>query len=164
MILIGIGGNLESERFGPPRETLSAALAALEANGIRIIERSGWYRSEPVPRSDQPWFANAVASLATTLGPNELLAALQITETRFGRARGVPNAARVLDLDLLDYQGEVLQTAFLVLPHPRLHQRRFVLAPLAEIAPDWRHPLFGRRAEQLLARLTDEQKIERLSC
>jgi 2-amino-4-hydroxy-6-hydroxymethyldihydropteridine diphosphokinase len=169
MILIGIGGNLESERFGPPRETLTAALAELEADGIRTIERSGWYRSEPVPRSGQPWFINAVASLETALEPNELLGKLQSAEARFGRVRGEPNAARVLDLDLLDYHSKVLRTRFLVLPHPRLHQRRFVLEPLAELAPAWLHPLFGLTAGQLLARLADEQQankqqIERLPC
>ena len=164
MILIGIGGNLDSPRHGPPRETLTAALAALQADGIDVVSRSGWYRSAPIPRSTQPWFVNAVASMDTALGPEELLAALQAVETRFGRLRTEPNAARVLDLDLIDYQGAVMQTPALVLPHPRLHQRRFVLAPLAEIAPDWRHPLSGLSAGQLLARLSDEQPVEPLPC
>jgi 2-amino-4-hydroxy-6-hydroxymethyldihydropteridine diphosphokinase len=162
MILIGIGGNLDSPQYGPPRETLTAALAALEVDGVTILARSSWYRTEPFPRSSQPWFVNAIVSIATALGPEELLAALQSMETRFGRVRSEPNAARVLDLDLIDYQGKVLQTLSLLLPHPRLHQRRFVLAPLAEIAPDWRHPISGLRAEQLLAELSDEQPVERL--
>jgi 2-amino-4-hydroxy-6-hydroxymethyldihydropteridine diphosphokinase len=164
VILIGIGGNLESALFGPPRETLSAALATLEAGGVAIRARSGWYRSEPVPRSSQPWFVNAVASLATGLGAGELLAALQALEARFGRIRGERNAARVLDLDLLDYRGEVTATPSLVLPHPRLHQRRFVLAPLAEIAPNWRHPVLRLTVEKLLAQLAVEQRLERLPC
>ncbi len=112
MILIGIGGNIASPRFGPPRNTLTAALAALEDEGIGILTCSGWCR----------------------------------------------------DLDLLDHRGQVTETPSLVLPHPRLHQRRFVLAPLAEIAPDWRHPLLGMTAGQLLAQLGAEQQIERLSC
>jgi 2-amino-4-hydroxy-6-hydroxymethyldihydropteridine diphosphokinase len=162
MILIGIGGNLDSPQYGPPRETLTAALAALEADGIGILALSSWYRTEPMPRSSQPWFVNAIVSIATALGPEKLLAALQSMETRFGRVRSEPDAARVLDLDLIDYQGKVVQTPCLVLPHPRLHQRRFVLAPLAEIAPNWRHPLSGLTADQLLAQLSDEQPVERL--
>jgi 2-amino-4-hydroxy-6-hydroxymethyldihydropteridine diphosphokinase len=165
MILIGIGGNLESARSGAPRNTLSAALAALEAEGICTSRRSGWYRSEPIPRSDQPWFVNAVASLTTELAASELLAVLQAVETRFGRAPGERNSARVLDLDLLDYRGEVRETPSLILPHPRLHQRRFVLIPLAEIAPDWRHPILRSTAGELLARISAEsQQVERLSC
>lgn len=164
MILVGIGGNLDSPRFGPPRETLTAALVALEQEGIGIRARSSWYRSEPVPRSEQPWFVNAVASVAAEIGANELLAVLQTIEVRFGRIRSEPNAARILDLDLLDYCGVEKQTSSLVLPHPRLHERRFVLVPLAEIAPDWRHPLLGLTAEELLARLSFEQQLERMPC
>ena len=164
MILIGIGGNLESARFGPPRDTLSAALEALEAERVRILTRSGWYRTEPVPPSDQPWFVNAVVSLATELAAEDLLIVLQATERHFGRVRGEPNAPRTLDLDILDYQGKVMNATSLVLPHPRLHERRFVLMPIAEIAPDWRHPIFGLTAAQLLAPLSSKQQIERLSC
>jgi 2-amino-4-hydroxy-6-hydroxymethyldihydropteridine diphosphokinase len=164
VILIGIGGNLESARFGPPCDTLTAALAALKEKRIRILTRSGWYRTEPVPRSDQPWFVNAVVSLATELGAKDLLNALQATERQFGRVRGEPNAPRILDLDILDYQGEVMDTTSLVLPHPRLDERRFVLIPIAEIAPDWRHPISELTAVQLLAQLSSEQRIQRLSC
>ena len=164
LILIGIGGNLASPWFGEPRDTLAAALVALEAEGIRVTRRSAWYRTEPVPRSDQPWFVNAVASLATDLAAPDLLAVLQAVEGQFGRVRGERNAARVLDLDLLDHGGQVTETASLVLPHPRLHQRRFVLVPLAEIAPSWRHPVSGLTAEQLLSQLAARQLIERLPC
>jgi 2-amino-4-hydroxy-6-hydroxymethyldihydropteridine diphosphokinase len=164
VILIGIGGNLASPQFGPPLDTLAAAMVALEAEGIRIATRSAWYRTEPVPRSDQPLFVNAVASLITGLAARDLLAVLQVVEGQFGRVRRERNAARVLDLDLLDYQGQEIDTASLVLPHPRLHRRRFVLVPLAEIAPEWRHPLSGLTAEQLLSRLTAQQPVERLPC
>jgi 2-amino-4-hydroxy-6-hydroxymethyldihydropteridine diphosphokinase len=164
VILIGIGGNLESVRFGPPRDTLTAALAALEEKHIRILARSGWCRTEPVPRSDQPWFVNAVVSVATEIGAKGLLVLLQATERQFGRVRGEPNAPRILDLDILDYQGEVMTTPSLILPHPRLHERRFVLMPVAEIAPDWRHPTFGLTAAQLLAQLSSEQQLERIPC
>ena len=162
MILIGIGGNLTSTQFGPPRQALAAAFAALETEGIHIIARSPWYRTAPIPPSDQPWFTNAVASLATALPPPDLLAVMQAVETRFGRVRSERNAARVLDLDLLDYRGQMIETAALVLPHPRLHERQFVLMPLAEIAPTWRHPLLGSTAEQLLADLVTNQLVERI--
>jgi len=162
LTLIGIGGNLDSPRWGPSRETLSAALAALEGEGVTIAARSAWYRSEPVPRADQPWFVNAVAAVETGLGAGDLLALMQKVEVLFGRVRGVRNAARIVDLDLLDHQGRVMDTAVLMLPHPRLHQRRFVLEPLAEIAPGWRHPVLGQTARQLLARFAADQSVERL--
>jgi 2-amino-4-hydroxy-6-hydroxymethyldihydropteridine diphosphokinase len=162
VILIGIGGNLPSARYGPPREVLSAALAQLEASGILVVARSSSYRTEPVPASPQPWFVNAVASLETDLNASGLLARLQAVEARFGRTRSKPNAARVLDLDLLDYCGQVTNTTRLVLPHPRLHERRFVLVPLAEIAPNWRHPVLRLTATQLLSGLAAKEAVERL--
>jgi 2-amino-4-hydroxy-6-hydroxymethyldihydropteridine diphosphokinase len=164
LILIGIGGNLRSPRFGEPVDTLTAALTVLETEHLKILTRSGWYRAEPVPRSEQPWFINAVVSLATQIGAQELLMLLQAVERRFGRVRVRPNAPRVLDLDILDYQGERSDTPSLVLPHPRLHQRRFVLMPIAEIAPDWRHPILKLTAQQLLAQVSSEQKVVRLPC
>jgi 2-amino-4-hydroxy-6-hydroxymethyldihydropteridine diphosphokinase len=164
LILIGIGGNLPSSRFGPPIQTLPAALAVLETEHIKILKRSAWYHTEPVPRCDQPWFLNAVVSVATQLGPEDLLEALKETERQFGRVRGQLNASRVLDLDILDYRAARTDTSLLVLPHPRLHQRRFVLLPIADIAPDWQHPIFGVTAQQLLAQLSSEQQVARLPC
>lgn len=158
MILIGIGSNLESARLGPPRKIVAAALAALAGEGVRVRARSRWYESAPVPRSDQPWFVNGVAALATPLDAAALLALMQALEDRFGRVRGARNAARVLDLDLLDHDGQIIDTPFLTLPHPRLGERRFVLVPLAEVAPSWRHPLSGLGAQALLARLPAEEQ------
>ncbi len=162
MILVGIGSNLAAPRFDSPQDTASAALAQLPAIGVAVVRRSRWYLSEPLPPSDQPRFVNAVALVETRLGPAALLTALLALEARFGRRRGVANAARTLDLDLLDYDGRQSATTRLVLPHPRLHERRFVLAPLAEIAPRWHHPLLAMTANELLARLPPGQPIRAL--
>jgi 2-amino-4-hydroxy-6-hydroxymethyldihydropteridine diphosphokinase len=162
VVLIGLGGNLPSPGYGSRRRTLAAALAALAGEGIEVAARSAWYRSEPVPPSDQPWYVNAVAALATDCNPFDLLAAMQRVERQLGRVRGARNAARTVDLDLLDHHGQKIETEMLVLPHPRLHQRRFVLLPLAELAPEWRHPRLGLTAAELLARLTAQQRICRL--
>jgi 2-amino-4-hydroxy-6-hydroxymethyldihydropteridine diphosphokinase len=162
MVLIGLGGNLPSPGYGAPRRTLTAALAALAGEGIAVAACSAWYKTAPLPPSDQPWYVNAVAALTTEIDPIALLAALQRIERHFGRVRGVRNAARTVDLDLLDYDGLEVETTALVLPHPRLHQRRFVLVPLNEVAPDWRHPRLGLTAAQLLTKLATRQRVYRL--
>ena len=162
MILIGIGSNLAGRNYDSPRETTTAALHLLPTIGVRLIARSAWYLSQPMPPSDQPWFINAVAVVATRLAPPALLDRLLALEARFGRVRGVRNAARTLDLDLLAYHGRICRTVSLELPHPRLHERRFVLAPLCEIAPLWRHPRLGLTATALLARLPTGQAIRRI--
>ena len=159
MILVGIGSNLAAPRFGSPQDTAKAALAQLPAIGVAVLDCSRWYLSEPVPPSDQPWYVNGVALVETRLAPPALLAALLVLEAHFGRQRGAANAARTLDLDLLDYDGRQSATKSLVLPHPRLHERRFVLAPLAEIAPRWRHPRLRMTARELLRRLPPGQPI-----
>jgi 2-amino-4-hydroxy-6-hydroxymethyldihydropteridine diphosphokinase len=162
VILVGIGSNLAAPRFGSPEETAKAAVAQLPAIGAAVLGCSRWYLSEPVPASDQPWYVNGVALIETRLAPPALLAALLALEARFGRRRGAANAARTLDLDLLDYDGRQSATKRLVLPHPRLHERRFVLAPIAEILPRWRHPRLGMTAGELLSRLPPGQPIRAL--
>ena len=159
MILIGLGANLPSSA-GPPRATLEAALAALEQAGVKITARSRWYKTAPVPVSHQPAFVNGVVAVETKLEPAELLALLQRIEAQFGRQRGVRDAARTLDLDILDYDGRVEDGPGLTLPHPRMDHRAFVLKPLAEVAPDWRHPRLGKAVADLIAALPPEQKAE----
>lgn len=157
MILIGLGANLPSAA-GPPQATLEAALARLEAAGVRVVARSRWYRTAPVPVSDQPWFVNGIAGIETALAPTALLALLRQVERDFGRERTVPNAARTLDLDIIDYDGKIENSTELVLPHPRMQERAFVLLPLAEVAPNWRHPTSGKAVENLISALPGDQK------
>jgi 2-amino-4-hydroxy-6-hydroxymethyldihydropteridine diphosphokinase len=159
MILIGLGANLPSS-VGPPIDTLEAALRTLGDAGVNIAARSRWYRTAPVPASDQPWFVNGVARIETSLEPIELLALLKRIERQFGRRRGIRNAARTLDLDILDYEGKVDKGPELTLPHPRMQERAFVLLPLAEVAPDWRHPKSRQGVATLIAALPAGQKAE----
>lgn len=158
MILIGLGANLTHPEHGAPQRTCEAALAALDALGIRVLRRSRWYRSAPVPASDQPWFVNGVAELASERDPAALLACLHRVEADFGRVRQAVDEARLLDLDLLAYGRRVSAPGETPrLPHPRLSERAFVVLPLAELAPDWRHPESGLSARQLAARLPPGQ-------
>ena len=163
MILIGLGANLPSLRHGPPRAALEAALLALADAGVGVIARSRWYESAPVPPSDQPWFVNGVVRVETASDPAELLDLLLAIERGLGRERRTANAPRVMDLDLLAY-GEVISDGAEgpVLPHPRLHERAFVLLPLREIAPDWRHPALGRGVGELIEALGGDQEIRPL--
>ncbi|MGH6879340.1 2-amino-4-hydroxy-6-hydroxymethyldihydropteridine diphosphokinase [Hypericibacter sp.] len=162
-ILIALGANLPSARFGAPRVTLEAALAAIAAKGVQILRRSSWWESEPMPVSDQPWYVNGVASIATTLEPAALLALLHGVEAEFGRIRGARNEARLLDLDLLAYGDRRRDGPEPpLLPHPRLADRAFVLLPLTEVAPDWHHPVSGESVRQLIARLPEGQRIRRV--
>jgi 2-amino-4-hydroxy-6-hydroxymethyldihydropteridine diphosphokinase len=161
MILVALGANLPSPVHGGPRETLEAAVLALGEAGLRIAARSSWYETAPVPLSDQPWYMNGVAVVETNLSPGAVLGLLHQIEAAFGRVRAAVNAPRVLDLDLLAY-GAIVQADWPVLPHPRLHERAFVLRPLADVAPGWRHPVSGLGIGQMLAVLGPEQSTRRL--
>jgi 2-amino-4-hydroxy-6-hydroxymethyldihydropteridine diphosphokinase len=157
-ILIGLGANLPGAGHATPRDTLEAALAALAGQGVSILQRSSWWESAPVPASDQPWYVNGVVRVETGLGPKPLLALLHRLEAEFGRERRIRNEPRVLDLDLLAYRNEILNGPEPpILPHPRLAERAFVLLPLAEILPDWRHPSTGETVQALIRRLPPGQ-------
>ena len=154
---VGLGANLEN-----PSQQVRQAVSELDAiEHTRVLVASSLYRSAPVGYADQPDFINAVAKLQTRLSPRELLDALHVIEDRHGRRRSVRNAPRTLDLDLLLYGMLVVHEEGLTLPHPRMHERAFVLLPLAEIAPDT--PVPGRAAplSQLLAQL-DRSGVEKL--
>jgi 2-amino-4-hydroxy-6-hydroxymethyldihydropteridine diphosphokinase len=162
VILIGIGSNLAARPAATPLATAQAGLSALAAPHLQPVGCSSWYESAPVPASDQPWFVNAVALIASDREPETLLEWMLAVESRFGRVRGEPNAARTLDLDLLDYDGLIIESSVLTLPHRRMSERRFVLEPLCEIAPSWRHPISNLTAAELLARLPPDQAMRRL--
>ena len=154
---IGLGSNL-----GDPKATVRAGCAALAAlPQVQLADASSLYRSAPVGHADQPDFVNAVARLVTECTPHALLASLLAIEKRFGRERSLPNAARTLDLDLLLYDADAIDLPGLAVPHPRMHERAFVLAPLLEIAPDCVIPGRGRAADWL--ERCRGQTVERLS-
>jgi 2-amino-4-hydroxy-6-hydroxymethyldihydropteridine diphosphokinase len=162
-VFIGLGANLPSPTHGAPRQTLEAAIGVLESRGLTIVARSPVYESEPVPVADHPWYLNAVVEVATDLAPPEALALLASVENAFGRVRGERNAPRVLDLDLLDHRGAVRDGPEPpLLPHPRLVDRAFVLLPLRDVAPAWRHPVSGRGIDELVKSLLPGQRIHRL--
>lgn len=146
---IGLGGNL-----GDVPATAARALDLLAADGIATIAVAAWRTTAPVGGPPQPAFRNSAAVLATGLGPHGLLAALQRAESACGRNREVRWGPRTLDLDLLLAEdGTVAASPVLTLPHPRLHERAFVLDPLAEVASGWRHTLLGATVAELAWRL-----------
>ncbi len=161
MILVALGANLPSPIHGGARATLEAALLALGEAGLPVARRSAWYETAPVPLSDQPWYVNGVARVVMALPPGEVLGLLHRIEAAFGRVRAEVNAPRVLDLDLLAH-GDTVSTGWPVLPHPRLHERAFVLRPLADVAPGWRHPVSGAGIDRMLAAIGPEQSTRRL--
>lgn len=160
---VGVGGNV-----GRPEATLPAALAALAvADGVRGASASPVYRSSPVGGIAQPDFLNAVVRLRTTLPPHDLLDMLLALESQFGRQRDERWGPRTLDLDVLLYDDIVLHHPRLVVPHPELVERGFVLAPLADLAPSLRHPVEGKTIARLLRAWREragehEQRVERL--
>jgi 2-amino-4-hydroxy-6-hydroxymethyldihydropteridine diphosphokinase len=160
-----MGANLAHERYGTPQQTLEAALQELARRQVQTVHLSPWYKTAPLPPSDQPWFVNAVAEVVCALSADALLAELHRVEAEFGRRRTVPNAARPIDLDLLDYRGQIAigGDGRASLPHPRLAERAFVLCPLADLAPAWRHPVTGRSIRDLLRALPADQEIVRIT-
>lgn len=167
VVLIALGANLADPTGLPPLQTCHLAVAALDRlPGLQVLAQSRWYRTAPdPPMPGAPWFVNGIVRLSGEAGdPAALLAALHAIEAAAGRQRPYPNAPRTLDLDLIDLDGLVRLGGGAwpdpVLPHPRAHLRRFVLQPLMEVAPEWRHPLLGLGAAALLAGLPPGPVLE----
>lgn len=160
VIVLGLGGNLRG-RWGTPRESLARACDELETAGLNIVCSSRLYITEAVGSGRQPAYLNAIVVATGAVAPGSLLRLLKRIEARAGRRTTPPLRPRPLDIDLLDYAGRRVnwpavqrERGRLILPHPLLHMRAFVLVPLLEVAPRWVHPVLGRPARTLLARLS----------
>jgi 2-amino-4-hydroxy-6-hydroxymethyldihydropteridine diphosphokinase len=151
---VAFGANLRGPDGAKPLQLCCAAIAAITAlPGITAPTRSPWYSTAPIPASDQARFVNGVLRFQAVMAPETLLSHLQAIENALGRLRGAPNAARTIDLDIIDSGGLVRDSPDPVLPHPRAHLRRFVLLPLRDVAPAWVHPRTGQTIASLLAAL-----------
>jgi 2-amino-4-hydroxy-6-hydroxymethyldihydropteridine diphosphokinase len=147
-VIVALGGNLTLDGR-PVQAVLEDALQALKAEGFTVVAHSRWWRSAAWPDPSQPPYLNGVAWVETTLEPHAVLEALMRVEASLGRRRSEPNAPRTVDLDLIAYGRRVLHEEGLTLPHPRAAERLFVMGPLADIAPGWRHPVLGKTAAEL---------------
>jgi len=154
LIYLSLGSNL-----GDRAANLDRAIEALPEAGVLVLRRSSLYETEPVDFLDQPWFLNCVVEAETSLPPEPLLEALQGIERRLGSKKLIARGPRIIDLDVLFYGGSVVRTANIEIPHPRMADRRFVLEPLAELAPAFMHPILHATSAELLARTGDHSIV-----
>lgn len=152
-MVVALGSNLAGD-FASSEALLEAALALFPQAGLPVLARSAWWRSAAWPDPTGPEYRNGVAIVEANGPPQAVLEALFAVEERLGRTRGPRNAPRTLDLDLIAHGRQVIDAPGLVLPHPRAHERRFVMGPLAQIAPGWRHPVNGLTAAELASAAT----------
>ena len=163
MIYIGIGSNLNGKNNETPLQNCKKALVELKKE-VNICKISSWYKSEPIPISKQPWFINGVIEISTDKSSLDLLEFILSIEKVFGRVREKKNEARILDLDMIDYKKKILYIKNkLIIPHPRMHERSFVLQPLSELNPKWMHPIKKKGIKELIRNLNDKQKISKIS-
>lgn len=155
---LSLGSNI-----GDRKKNIAQALDALPLHGVRVLRRSSLYETEPVEMTDQPWFVNCVSEAETDLRPDELMEALLSIEREMGRERLVPKGPRLIDIDILLYGARVLHTSKVEIPHPRMAERKFVLSPLAEIAPNVRHPVLKKTAAELAEATPDHSEIRKLT-
>jgi 2-amino-4-hydroxy-6-hydroxymethyldihydropteridine diphosphokinase len=156
-IYLSLGSNM-----GHRSDNLRVAIAALEKSGVRVTQQSSFYETEPVDYLDQAWFLNCVVQGKTALSAKALLRELRAIETRMGSSKPFAKGPRLLDMDILLYGNQTIATLELQVPHPRMTQRRFVLVPLAEIAPQTKHPSWICNAAELLATCSDKSEVKKL--
>ena len=149
-MILALGGNLAGS-FASQEALFDAVLSRAPCAGLRVVKKSSWWRSAAWPDPRTPDYLNGVLIVETTLPPLEVLGVALKLEAEFGRARSQVNAPRTLDIDLVAYGRRTISSSELILPHPRAHERYFVMGPLAEIAPDWRHPVLDLTARDLAA-------------
>ena len=157
-VYLSLGSNV-----GHRARNLQNALAALEAKNVHVVRVSSMFETEPVDYLDQPWFLNCAVQAETQLTSLELLRALRDIEAKMGSQKLVPKGPRLIDMDILLYGDETIDTPELQVPHPRMHLRRFVLEPLAEIAPQAHHPILGKSATEMLDNSPDKSVVRKLS-
>lgn len=155
-VYLSLGSNV-----GERESNLRAAIEALPAVGVRVTRVSAFYETEPVDYLKQEWFLNCVVGGETEKAAVQLLRSLREIETRMGSKKLVAKGPRLIDMDILLYGLETIETPELQVPHPRMHLRRFVLVPLAEIAPKVRHPTLNKAAQELLDKTTDRSAVRR---
>jgi len=153
---LSLGSNL-----GNKKKNLARAVSFLKREGTQVLRTSSIYRTQPVDFLDQPWFLNQVIEIESDLNPFALLGAVKNIEEKMGRKPTVANGPRVIDMDILLVENAILHTKNLIIPHPRLAQRNFVLAPLAEIAPDAIHPVLKARMQDLWKNSPDHSLIKK---
>ena len=156
-IIIGIGGNIYSSNGLHPVEIGQKAIISMKSMSIMIEKQSSWYRSDPIPKSDQPKFFNCIVIAKTALNEFEVLEALHKIESKFGRVRKKINEARLIDLDLIDYSSKILKNKNIVIPHPRAHLRKFVIEPLVEVEKSWIHPISKLSGTEILKQLYTQE-------
>ncbi|MFN3522860.1 MAG: 2-amino-4-hydroxy-6-hydroxymethyldihydropteridine diphosphokinase [Phenylobacterium sp.] len=150
-VIVALGSNLAGG-YASSEALLEAALAGFAQAGLPVVSRSSWWVSTAWPDPLKPEYRNGVVLVEAPLGPEETIRTLFNIEAQFGRRRGAANDSRTLDLDLIAFGRQVRTTPELTLPHPRAHERLFVMGPLAQVAPGWRHPVLGATAAELAAR------------